>query len=67
MMCIQKVVMVSALGVIKTTKGRWSDVETTYNILMLRERWGMAADCEDHGLVNSGRTGVKGLNKQQSQ
>ena len=48
--------MVSALGVIKTTKGGWSDVETTYNILTLRERWGLAADCEDHGLVNSGRT-----------
>ena len=33
-------------------------------ILMFMERWGPAAGCGDCGLVDSGRTRVKGLKKQ---
>ena len=32
-------------------------------ILMFMERWGLAADCGDCSLVDSGRTQVKGLKK----
>ena len=32
-------------------------------ILMFMERWGLAAGCGDYGLVDSGRTRVKGLKR----
>ena len=51
------------MGVIKTKTG--ADVDKTiYMILMFMERWGPAAGCGGCGLVDSGRTPVKGLKKQ---
>ena len=40
-----------------------ADVKTVYMILVRMERWGPAAGCGVCGLVDSGRTRVKGLKK----
>ena len=65
-MCVKKVVTVSALVVIKTMKKKIGGdiVKTIYMVLMSMERRGPAAGCGDYGLVDSGRTSVKVLKKQ---
>ena len=34
------------------------------NFFIFIERWGLARGCDDCGLINSGRTGEKGLKRQ---
>ena len=57
-------VTVRALGVSETiNKTAKSNVQTIYMMLIFMERWGLAAGCEDCGLVDSGGTRVKGPKK----